>query len=247
MDKSRIISDSNKKSLKIKSFLVLNNIISANNVRTELYAEDTKIDTNVQYRLLLELEDTLAFLTQWIVKHGKESILIFEREHEYKTATSEFIESSNENTLPITQNEYINKFFTMIEYICMLTTIIKVKEDVKQNFTEIANLFVSTTKELNILELNRYIQITEAHSIWDKRLKSGLIKETLDIISAIIDSVMHFKRTNETINDAYLTFKNINENKFDKFSEDYILMEKSASINLVNLSVVINSLNKISK
>ena len=234
-------------SLKIKSFIVLNNIISANNVRKELYSEDAKIGTSVQYRLFLELENTLLFLTKWIVKHGKDSILLFEREHEYKTATSIFIDSSNENTLPITQNEYLNKFFTMIEYICMLTTIIKVKEDVKQNFTEIANLFVSTTKELNILELNRYIQITEAHSVWDKRLKSGLIKETLEIISAIIDRVMHFKRTTETIHDAYLTFKDINKTKYDKFSYDYTLMEKSASINLVNLSVVINSLNNISK
>lgn len=233
--------------LKIKSFLVLNNIISANTIRNELYTEDTKIDTKVQYRLFLELEETLAFLTKWVVQHGKDSILVFEREHEYKIATSLFIENSNEDTLPITQNEYINKFFTMIEYICMLTTIIKVKEDVKQNFTEIADLFVSTTKELNILELNRYIQITEAHSVWDKRLKSGLIKETLEIISAIIDGIMHFKRPNETIHDAYLTYKNINESKFYKFTCDYTLLENSASINLVNLSVVINSLNKISK
>mgnify|MGYP005986111721 CR=1 FL=1 len=233
--------------LKIKSFIVLNNIISANTIRDELYSEDTKIDTKVQYKLFIELEDTLAFLTKWVVKHGKDSILIFEREHEYKTATSLFIENSNEDTLPITQNEYLNKFFTMIEYICMLTTIIQVKEDVKQNFTEIANLFVSTTKELNILELNRYIHITEAHSVWDKRLKSGLIKETLEIISEIIDGIMHFKRTNETIHDAYITYKNINEHKFSKFNNDYKLLENSTSINLVNLTVVINSLNQISK
>ena len=233
--------------LKVKSFIVLNNIISANNVRDSLYNEDSKIDTQVQYRLFIELEDTLEFLTRWVVKHGKDSILIFEREHEYKISTTEFIENSNDETLPISKNEYINKFFSMIEYIRMLTTIIKVKEDVKHNFTDIANLFVSTTKELNILELNRYIQITEANSTWDQRLKGKLIQETLEIISTIIDKIMHFKRVNEDIQNAYISFKGINKDKFSKFNYDYSDMENSSTINLINLSVVIGSLNKISK
>ncbi|MCV6607909.1 MAG: NAD-glutamate dehydrogenase, partial [Campylobacterales bacterium] len=56
--------------VKIKSFLVLNSIISANDLRHEIYREDYSLTTKKQYELILNLESTLEFLVTWVLNHG---------------------------------------------------------------------------------------------------------------------------------------------------------------------------------
>ncbi|MCV6608450.1 MAG: NAD-glutamate dehydrogenase, partial [Campylobacterales bacterium] len=201
--------------VKIKSFLVLNSIISANDLRHEIYREDYSLTTKKQYELILNLESTLEFLVTWVLTHGEDEILIFDKEHEYKVATLKFLENDDQEGKKICQNQHINRFFSKIDYIRMLTTIIKVKEDTKQEFLDVANLFLSTTQDLNILELNGFIKDLEANSQWDERLKEQLLLDTLEIISKTIDKIMHFKRSNENIEDAFSAFFEINKSKYD--------------------------------
>lgn len=231
--------------LKVKSFIVLDNIISANDIRHELFRQDYTMSAKKQYDLLLELEDTVNFLTSWVVEHGEDAILIFERAHEYKVSTEKFLESANTKVKEVCKNQMINKFFSMIDYIRMLTTIIKVKEDVKHDFVEIANLFATTTAELGILELNQYIMELEANNEWEERLKNRMLKKTIEVTSQIIDKVMHFKRDNETIEDAFKNFANIYKERYDIYLYDYKTMKQSGNINFINLNVVIGTLARI--
>lgn len=231
--------------LKVQSFLVLNNIVSANDVRHELYREDYVTPAKKQYELALELEATIEFLVSWVQEHGKDEILIFDREHEYKVSTSKFIESSDIEVNKICKNDHVNKFFSRLEYIRMLTTIIQVKEDTKQDFLEVANLFLSTTKDLSILELNGYIKELECNNEWDERLKEKLLLDSLQIVSDVIDKIMHFKRSNENIEDAFKAFAEINKLRYNAYKKDYKVMKASGNINYVNLSVVVGTLAKI--
>ncbi|MEA3354652.1 MAG: NAD-glutamate dehydrogenase [Campylobacterota bacterium] len=249
---STFISDFNRLGakqfmLKIKAFIVLNDIVSASDIRHEIFREDYNIDYKKQYKYLIELDDALEFLTYWVIEHGENEILIFERMHEYKLAMSKFIDNSTQKGESSCNNTKIRKFFSMIEYIRMLTTIIKVKEDVKYDFFEIANLFLSTTEDLNILELNRYIKELEVNSIWDERLQQRMVKNTLQIVSDIIDKVMHFKRSTENIEDAIGEFKKINEPKYKQYKSDLKALKESGNITFVNLNVVIGTLGRIAQ
>ncbi len=231
--------------LKIKSFLVLDTIVSANNIRYEIFRQDYKLGIKKQYELLTEIEDTVNFLTSWVVEHGEDAILIFERAHEYKISTEKFINNASIKSKAISDSDKINKFFSMIDYIRMLTTIIRVKEDVKYDFVDIANLFITTTAELSILELNQHILDLEPNNEWEERLKRRMLKKTIEITSEIIDKVMHFKRENETIEDAFKTFTKIYQEKYDYYQQDYKKMKQTGNINFINLSVVIGSLGRI--
>ena len=231
--------------LKIKSYVVLNDIVSAGDIRHEIFREDYNLEYKKQYEYLIELENTLEFLMYWVVEHGEDEILIFERVHEYKTAVEKFINNSDQKSNLNCKNEKIRKFFSMIEYIKMLTTIIKVKEDVKHDFFEIANLFLSMTEDLNILELNRYIAELEVNSIWDERLQQRMLKRTLSIVSKIIDKIMHFKRSTEDIEVAISEFKKVNTVQYSQYETDFKSMKASGNINFINLNVVIGTLGKI--
>ena len=231
--------------LKIKAYIVLDTITSANNIRYEIFRQDYKLGIKKQYELLMELEDTANFLTSWVVEHGEDAILIFERAHEYKVSTEKFIKNSPMKIKQISESEKINSFFSMIDYIRMLTTIIQVKEDVKHDFVEIANLFITTTAELGILELNQHIFDLEPNNEWEERLKRRMLKKTIEVTSEIIDKVMHFKRDTETIDDAFKNFANIYKDKYESYLSDYKKMKQSGNINFININVVIGTLARI--
>ena len=233
--------------LKIKSFIVLDEVISANDIRHEIFREDYNVPTKKQYELLIDLEDALNFLTYWMIDHGENSILIFERAHEYKVSMSKFIDNNHGKLEKVCNNEHINKFFSMIEYVRMLTTMVQVKEDVKQDFVEIADLFLTTTQELGILELNKYIKDLEANNEWDERLKNRMLKQTLAATSDIIDKVMHFKRSNESIEEAFKSFATINKERYKIYQYDYKMMKQSGNINYININVVIGTLARIAQ
>ena len=133
----------------------------------------------------------------------------------------------------------------MIEYIRMLTTMIKVKENVKHDFLEIANLFLRTTQDLNILELNKYIGDLEVNNIWDERLQKRMLKNVLKIISDIIDTIIHFKRSTEDIDKALEEFVEVKKFSYEQYRNDFKAMKESGNINYVTINVVIGTLERI--
>lgn len=231
--------------LKVKSFLTLNEVISGNDVRYKIYREDYSMAIKKQYEMLLELEDSVKFLIEWILEHGKDATLIFDRTHEYKVAFDKFLKASSPNMAKRCDVTEINCFFSMIEYVRMLTTIIQVKEDTKQDLVDVANLFLRTTQELGILELNEQIKALECSNFWEERLKDRLIKQTLEIVSTLIDKIMHFKRQNEDIEVAFKSFADIHKGGYDRYLKDYKAIKSSGNINFTNLTVVIGTLSQI--
>ena len=55
--------------IKIKSYLISNQLFGANDIRYEIYRNDYKLDVLTQYKLLAEIEHTLNFSTRWMVKY----------------------------------------------------------------------------------------------------------------------------------------------------------------------------------
>ena len=233
--------------LKIKLFLLFNNIISANDIRHEIYREDYNIEIKKQYSLLFDLEQTLEFLGYWVLEHGKDSTMVFEKELEYKQSLTKFIDTLHTKVPKICNNWHINKFFAMLDYVNMLTTIIEVKERTKHDFVEIANIFFKTTQELGILELIGDIKSIETSSNWEKRLQSRLIRQTIDTTSGLIENIMHFKREYESIDEAFDNFILLHKHRYEMYKNDQKALKNTQAIGLINTSVVIGTLAKIIK
>ncbi len=55
--------------LKIKSYLINNELFGANDIRHEIFSNDYKLPVTVQYKLLSDIEHTLNFSTRWMVRY----------------------------------------------------------------------------------------------------------------------------------------------------------------------------------
>lgn len=233
--------------LKVRSFLVINELIFANDIRHMIFREDYNLSPKKQYDMLLELEDSALFLVNWIIEHGENSTHIFDHFLEYQKSLFDFIESIDNKFIKNfnSKDERLNRYFSMIDYVKMALAIIVIKEQTNHLFSDIANLFFTLTQDLNLINLlNTLANISHTNS-WEERLKDGLRVEVFDTIYAIVKGVMKFKRKNETIKEAYSEFAEINRDSFNRYLRDLDRLKSYGVINLVNLSVVVGSLKKI--
>lgn len=234
--------------LKISSFLLVNELYSANDIRFELFREDYRLNYKKQYELFLDLDYMINFSIEWILERGEYKIALKERIREYKKSLFDFIQSvDNKYINNITEaNEKINRFFSLKNYIQMALTVISVKESTKQDFAHVATLFFTAAADLDIFYITNTIKDIQAKNEWENRLKDELEKSVFSIIFHIIEKIMNFKRPNETIEEAYKMFVKINEEHCTVYLQDLKNLKSSASGDIfTSLSVVINSLKKI--
>ena len=55
----------------VKCYLTFDRVLEAQELRKALYALDNTLPTNLQYRLLLQIENTLSEFSRWAVLHHK--------------------------------------------------------------------------------------------------------------------------------------------------------------------------------
>jgi glutamate dehydrogenase len=234
--------------LKIKSFLLINELYSANDIRFEIYRSDYQLPTKKQYDLLLNLGYSINFSIDWILEHGEYKVALQDHLSEYKNALASFLQNSEaeyiKNIIP--GNDRINRFFSMLDYIQLSLTVISVKESTHQDYEEVANIFLTATNDLQMFYVIDEIKAIKADNEWEEQLRSELEKDTFETIFKIIEIIMNFKRANESIKEAYQLFVELNSTQY----KNYLLVMnkmKNESFNdpFIPLTVVINSLKKI--
>lgn len=233
--------------LKIRAFLAVNQLISANDIRFEISRMDYQFPVKKQYDLLLQLEETVAFLVNWVMEHGEHKVSVFDHMLEYKKAFKDFIQSVDSSCVKefAEGNETVNRYFSMIDYVRMVLTIFSVKESTHQSFQDVADLFFKATQDMEVLYLTDSVKNLNADSQWEERLKSELEKDIFESIFIIIEKIMKFKRSNEAIETAYGVFCEINHDRYSDYFHDLRELKSATGSNYVNLSVAINSLKKI--
>lgn len=233
--------------LKIKAFLMVNNLYSANDIRFELFRQDYKIPAKKQYELLLDLDYTISFSIDWFLEHGEYKIALKDRGSEYRAALSKFIDNVDGKYIKkiVDDNEKLNRFFSLQDYIQLALTIISVKESTHQDFIHVANLFFTATTDLDIFYITDTIKAIHAENDWEERLKQELEKDVFETIFHIIEKIMNFKRANESIEAAYKAFVTINEKYYTIYLQDLKNLKTNPTDKFTALAVVINSLKKI--
>lgn len=232
--------------LKIRAFLAVDTLISANDIRYAIYRKDYDMPVKRQYELLFELERVVAFLTGWIVEHGEYETSLFDHLFEYQNAMRGFIESSGTPTRQITGDQlYIDQFFSMIDYVRMTLTIINVKESTHRDFEEVAELFYRVSQDLDIIHLINDIQALEAKDAWEERLKLDMEKNVIEGIYMVITTIIQFKRSNESIEKGYAEFIGINKDMYGEYLRDIKMLKTLDSPGYTPVNVVISSLKRM--
>jgi len=246
---STFIADFNKRGkdsflLKIKSYLITNQLFDANDIRFEIYRNDYKMDVKLQYKLLDDIERTLGFSTRWMLKYLSKHKVDVNHILDYKSDLFEILGNiSDEKILPIIEgNDKFNLFFSAIDYLKFAVAAIMVKENSFHTFSNVAVLFYLVVNEFKILEMMTSLNTIEIKSSSQKVLRHQLLQYIEYIVVHYTEQVLEFQRVNETPQDA---FKNYMENEKEDFQDIQRNIEFFMSKEVKNMEEISITVNQI--
>ncbi len=233
--------------LKIKAFLVTNELISANDLRHQIFRLDYKLGTKKQYEILLKNEENIRFLSAWLLEHGEYKISLFDHIAEYKKSFHEFLYSIDLKGINLfyEEDELLSRYYYLNDTVKMALTIIDVKESTNESFLSVATLFYNILKDLDTSYLLSLSETLAASNEWEMRYKALLQKEIFGQIYAIVHNIVRFKRKNENIQDAYNAYLELNKEVFAGYFKDINALKSLQTISPINISVALSSFKKI--
>lgn len=233
--------------LKIKSFLVVNELISGNAIRDDIAKEDFTLSAKKQYDLLLILDDTLEFLISWMLDHGEYEITVFDHISEYKKLLQEFMLSLEDvASKQICANSRLNIFYGNIEFVKMILDIVRVKEMESDGFMDVAALFYEAMQNLNIIYLIQGIKSLKSVNAWEEKMNRELEKELFATLSKIMVEILEFRRSSESVKNAFSAYLENKKCQYGRYAEDVKKLRNSSDpLTATSLFVVINSLKKL--
>jgi glutamate dehydrogenase len=218
---STFIADYNRRGkesflLKIKSYLITNQLFDANDIRYEIYRNDFKMDIKQQYKLLDDIERTLGFSTRWMLKYLTKHKVDVNHILDYKDDLFKILSNmKKENIVEILEdNHQFNLFFSTIDYLKFAVAAIMVKENSFHTFNNVTVLFYLVVNEFKILEMINSLNTIEITSSSEKILRHQVLQYIEYIVVHYTEQVLEFQRVNETPHNA---FDNYLENEKENF------------------------------
>jgi len=202
--------------IKIKSYLIGNQLFGANDVRHELYRHDYAIPVKRQYELLNELEHTLNFSTRWMVKYLNDYQIDAAHFMDYRPQLFELLGRINPNKVEtiIEGNDRFNRFFSVLEYLRFAVAAIMIKENNHHSFENVGELFYRIVNEFKVLEMIVSLDKMEVLTESDLMLRRQVLQFIEFIVVHYTQKVLAFQRIDEN---AAVAFENYVANERDAF------------------------------
>ncbi|WP_373034601.1 NAD-glutamate dehydrogenase domain-containing protein [Sulfurimonas sp.] len=204
--------------LKIKSYLITNQLFEANDIRFEIYRNDFNMDIKQQYKLLDDIERTLGFSTRWMLKYLDKHKVDVNHILDYQEDLFRILGNINEDKIIniIPENHHFNLFFSAIDYLKFAVAAIMVKENSFHTFDNVAVLFYLVVNEFKILEMITLLNTIEIKTNSEKILRHQILQYIEYIVVHYTEQVLGFQRINETPQTAFVSYL---ENKKEDFNE----------------------------
>ncbi len=230
--------------LKIKSYLITNELFGANDIRYEIYRNDFKMDIKKQYKFLDEIERTLIFSTRWMLKYIDKHKVDVNHILDYKGSLFEIIgKIKQDDVLNIVEdNEKFNLFFSAIEYLRFAVAAIMVKETSSHSFENVALLFYLVVSEFKILEMITSLDSIEITTDDEKILRHQILHFIEYIVVHYTEKILSFKRINES---PKVAFDNYIENESEAFELIKEQIDKFMSTEVKDIKEVSITVNQI--
>ncbi len=230
--------------IKAKSYLILNKLFGANNIRYEIYRNDFKMEIHTQYKLLSEIEHILSFSTKWMLKYLDKHQVDVNHILDYKSNIFEILDKINKDSIVqiIPNNHKFNLFFSVIDYLRFTVAAIMVKENSSHTFENVAILFYLVANEFKILEIITSLDTIEIVSDVERTLRTQTLQYVEYIVVHYTEQVLRFQRINET---PQMAFKNYMENDKESFEHikdnitNFISKEKK---DIKDVSITVNQM-----
>ncbi len=227
--------------LKIKAYLISNQLYDANDVRYEIYRNDYEIPVNKQSDMLFEVEEKIDYNIGWMLRTLEPEAFSFETVLDYKSAIHAITDKININKIEtIESNNEINSFFSRIDYLKFTTAIIKVNKQTGASFERCTTLFFHIIKTFEIAEILNHIEnVTIQHN------NEKLLQEQLELLleTLIVDvtkDLLAYQRSNETAGKTLQSYLEEHEFDLDIYKSMLSDIKSNETSTISDLSVIVN-------
>ena len=230
--------------IKIKSYLIGNQLFGANDVRHELYRHDYTIPVKRQYELLNEIEHTLNFSTRWMVKYLNDYQIDAAHFLDYRPQLFELLGRINPNKVEeiIPGNVRFNRFFAVLEYLRFAVAAIMIKENTHHSFENVGELFYMIVNEFKILDMIISLDHMEVLSESDIMLRHQVLQFIEFIVVHYTQKVLAFQRIDETSKEAFENYIANEQDAFDSIKKQIdAFMEKEVK-DIKEITITVNQL-----
>ncbi len=232
--------------LKIKSYLIVNQLFGLTDIRYKIYRDDFIIDTKKQYKLLREVEKSIYFSINWMLKHLRKKQIDSKLIMDYRESLKILINSFDESRIKkVTGDEQLDRFFSLIDYLKFTVAAIDIEEKSVYSFEDVAKLFYIVIDRLNVIYIMNTLNSLHLGNEWEEQLQLSLLDILNSVVVDIVNGVLEFKRIHESIEHSFDNY--INENKIDikEYNSSLDKIKKEGDVSLIKLASTITSLHSI--
>ncbi|RUM62099.1 MAG: glutamate dehydrogenase [Sulfurimonas sp.] len=230
--------------LKIKSYLIGNELFSANNIRHEIFRNDYLLPATKQYQLLGKIEHTLNFSTRWMVKYLRDDQIdashILENKDEAMALLLSISTAKYQNI--IEGNENFNNFFKVINYLRFEVAAISIKEQTEHSFENVLVLFYLVINEFKILELLGALDDVHVTTASETELRYQILSFVEFIVTHYTKNILTFQRHNETPSSAFDTYITKEHANLHAIQEELGTFVTKENPSLQEIAVIVNKL-----
>jgi len=187
----------------VTCYLTFDRVLNSDALRQVISALDNKIAADKQYRLLMQLENTLTGFCRWALMQDRkirpdaQTIECYSRhlkdyEHYFKSDYAEFseqLEQYRQDGIP----EQLAFSMAFIASLNDFPLIVSLAAETEQNFVATLRLFNEITRYLGLNEVNEQLAKIPMHDVWERKVLNELQEDMKRVIGRVIKGILASK------------------------------------------------------
>ena len=229
---------------KIKSYLICNQLFGTNGVRYEIFRHDYRLPSSKQYNLLFEIETTISFSVNWMMRHLLPGQIHAPTLLRYKNELSALMDATSEDEITkiVDEDGHINRFFHHLPYMKFTIATIILHEKNHRRFDETSKLMHAIIKELHINEILESLENFRSKNKEEETIKKQL-KEFIEFsVTSLSEKVIHYQRKDETMQEALMSYLKDCDERYHTLQESFEVFLQSDDQKLEDIAILVNTL-----
>ncbi len=187
----------------VTCYLAFDRVLDGDALRQAIAALDNKTPADLQYRLLLQLENTLAGFCRWALMQGRkirpneQTVSCYRRhlkdyEQYFKSDYSEFseqLEQYRQDGIP----EQLALNMVFVASLNDFPLIVSLTAETAQDFVATLKLFNEITRYLGLNEVNDQLAKIPMHDVWERKVLNELQEDMKRVVGRVIKAILASK------------------------------------------------------
>ena len=236
----------------VACYLTFDQVLLAEKIRQAVHELNNKVDAEIQYKLLLQLENTLADFCHWAVLNHKNIRPDKDTVEEYRRYLMTYEEYINTHPLD-SQQEQISAYqqagvpaelaqkLAFIAHLKNFPFIVSLVIELKQDFVSVLTLVNDIGQALYLHEIEQQLIAVPRRDYWVKTVCNTLQTDIQQFIAQLVRKIIgsEAKNCSEYMN------SHVGKSQLKRYKKIYLESQKITPVNLLAYVLLIRALENI--